>query len=215
QLEIAAEDLPRLVFVIVTVDEELVLQAELRREELVDERDVVVEPADLEDLLPAQAEFEVPALLLRQRIALLPFLAEAPLVPPILDVAEELEAELVGIESAGTHGDGAGMAVGVVDELGGVEGAGGHDGGVPVARPALVHDLRLALGREVVGLLPDDGEDLLLPRFERRVFEQKEEDVPLRPLGEAFALRLRLLPLPPEPLQVLRRVDVGLHVLAL
>ncbi len=83
---------------------------------------------------------------------------------------------------------------------------------MPVRRPALVHDLRLPLGREVVRLLADDLEDVALPPIERRVLEEEEEDVALGVLGELaglLALRGDLLPL---LLEVLGGVDEGLHV---
>src|SRR5690606_25292706 len=65
-LEVAAEDLPGLVLVVVSVDEELVLQTELGGEKFIDEGDVVVEAAHLEDLLAPQAELQIPALLFDQ-----------------------------------------------------------------------------------------------------------------------------------------------------
>src|SRR6478672_138897 len=60
-LELAALDLVGLVLVVVAEAEELVAAAEVGRQERVDERDVVVDPPDLEDLPPPQAELLVPA----------------------------------------------------------------------------------------------------------------------------------------------------------
>ena len=74
------------------------LAAEIERQELVDERQVVVDAADLEDLLPAQAQLRVPVAAWRIVVALVVFLAEAAAVPAVLDVAIELDAELVGIQ---------------------------------------------------------------------------------------------------------------------
>ena len=68
---------------------------EVGRQELVDEGDVVVEGAHLEELLAAHAEAHVPAPLGVEVVALLPFAAELPLVPAVLDVAVRLDAELV------------------------------------------------------------------------------------------------------------------------
>src|SRR5581483_5377123 len=55
-----------------------------------------------------------------------------------------------------------------------------HGVGVPVAGPALVHDLGLELWIEVIGLLTDDLEDILLPRLDMRVVRQEPEQVALR-----------------------------------
>ena len=119
-LELAALDLVRVVLVVVLEAEELVPAAEVRRQERVDERQVVVDPADLEDLLPAQAELLVPLPPRLVVVAFVVFLAELPLVPALLDVAEQLDAELVRVEPAGLGGHRAGVVVGVVDELRGL-----------------------------------------------------------------------------------------------
>ena len=56
----------------------------------------------------------------------------------------------------------------------------GHDPVVPVAGPALVHDLGLDLRQEVAGLLVDDGEQVLLPVGEVAiVVADEQEDVGL------------------------------------
>ncbi len=84
---------------------------------------------------------------------------------------------------------------------------------MPVAGPALVHDLGPALGREVVGLFADDPQDVALPVWKRRVFQQEKQNVFLGPDREAlifFALVIQPLRL---GLQQRRRVDVVLHVL--
>ena len=98
--------------------EQLVLRAELRRQERVDEGDVVVDAADLEDLLPPQAELLVPGSLASPgRRSSSHSLPNLPLVPALLDVAKQLDAELVGVEPAAERGHGAGVVVGVVDDL--------------------------------------------------------------------------------------------------
>ena len=75
-----------------------------------------------------------------------------------------------------------------------------HDRRVPVRRPALVHDLGLPLGGEVVRLLADDVEDVALPGVQRGVLEQEQEDVALGLLGELLGLLpLGLLLLAPAP----------------
>ena len=90
-------------------------------------------------------------------VEFLVFLAEAAAVPAVFDVAEDFDADLVGVEVAGGHVDGAGVVVGVVDDFGGVEVVLGHDGGMPVGGPAFVHDFGHALGGEVVGFVADDA----------------------------------------------------------
>src|SRR6266850_6201040 len=100
-LELAVEDLPAVRLLVEAVDEQLLLGGEVGGEELVDEGDVVVVLADLEDLLPAQAELLVPGAAGAQVVALVVFLAEAALVPALLDVAPELDAQLVRIDGAG------------------------------------------------------------------------------------------------------------------
>src|SRR3954447_11469207 len=80
-LELAALDLVRLVLVVVLEAEHLVASAEVGRQERVDEGDVGVEPADLEDLLPAQADLLVPPAAHLVVVALLVLGPELPLVP--------------------------------------------------------------------------------------------------------------------------------------
>src|SRR5437764_14641178 len=82
-LELAAHDLPVAAALGEPERVELLLDAELEREELVDERDVVVELADLEQALSAQPGAAVPVALLVHRVALLPLLAELAAVPAI------------------------------------------------------------------------------------------------------------------------------------
>ena len=79
--------------------------------------------------------------------------------------------------------------------------------GVPEASPALVHDLGHALGREIVGLLADDGEDVALPALQLGVFHEEEENILLglfRELPHLFELFLDPFAL---DLEVVRRVD--------
>src|SRR5262245_24001452 len=96
------------------VGEQVVLDAELGRQEGVDERDVVMYTPDLVDLLPAQAQFLIPGALLLDVVALVKLLAESAGVPAHLDVAQQLDTELVGVEAGARHGHGAGVVVGVV-----------------------------------------------------------------------------------------------------
>ena len=211
-LELAALDLVRLVRLVVLEAEHVVPPAEVRRQERVDERHVAVDPPDLEDLLPPEAELLVPPPALVVIVAILIIGAELSLVPPLLDVAEQLDAELVGVEPARRGGHRARVVVGVVDQLGGVERAGGHDRRVPVRGPPLVHDLRLPLRGEVVRLLPDDRQHVVLPGVQRGVLQEEQQDVALGGFGELLRLRfLGLLGLGLLP-EDRGRVDVSVHV---
>src|SRR4051794_34202022 len=87
-LEVARLDEVLAVLLLPGEGEQVVPDAELRRQERVDEGDVVVDPADLEDLLPAQAQAAVPRPLAVLVVALVPLLAEAAGVPAVLDVAQ-------------------------------------------------------------------------------------------------------------------------------
>src|SRR6267154_1306496 len=116
-LELAVEDLPAVPLLVEAVDEELLLGGEVGGEELVDEGDVVVVLADLEDLLPSEAELLVPGAPGAEVVALVVFLAEASLVPAVLDVAPELDAQLVRVDGAGTGSHGPAMVVGIIDNF--------------------------------------------------------------------------------------------------
>src|SRR5262249_32575387 len=96
-LELARLDLVPLVPARPAEAEEFLIAAEVRRQELVDERDVVVEGAHLEDLLFSEPEPKIPVLLRLEVVALLPLFAELPFVPAVLDVPIKLDAELVRI----------------------------------------------------------------------------------------------------------------------
>ena len=162
-------------------------------EELVDEIDVVVDAADFEDFFAAFAGvFLVPAAGSTEGVEFFEFFSVAAVVPAVFDVAEEFDADFVGVEVAGGHVDGAGVVVGVVDDFGGIEVVPRHHGGVPVGGPAFVHDLGHALRGEVVGLVADDGEDVGLPGLERGVLEEEEEDVADGFGGDDFALAVGL-----------------------
>jgi hypothetical protein len=90
--ELAALDDVGVAVGLVAKREQLVLAAELQREELVDERQIVVDPADLKDLLAAKPSACIPAAAPFEIIALFPLLAELALVPAVFDMAEQLDA---------------------------------------------------------------------------------------------------------------------------
>src|SRR5436190_16480592 len=169
-LELAVEDLPTVRLLVEAVDEQLLLHREVRGEEFVDEGDVVVVLAYLEHLLPAQAQLLVPRAAGAQVVALVVLLAEAALVPALLDVAPELDAQLVRIDGAGARSHRSRVVVGVVDDLAVLEGASGHDGGVPVR--VVVDEAAggvavCLLDGDVVdvGAAVGDLDDLVLPLF--------------------------------------------------
>src|ERR1700694_4785219 len=83
-LEVALQDLPALVLLVVAEGEELLIQAEVEGEELVDEGDVVVVLADLEDLLAPPPGVLVPAAALLEGVAVVELLAEQALVSAVL-----------------------------------------------------------------------------------------------------------------------------------
>src|SRR5262249_17345306 len=85
---------------IIPVAEHLMLLTKLGREETIYESNIVMNLAHFEDFLATQAEFFVPAAFLVKVFAFFPFLAELAGVPAALDVAEELDAELVRIDAA-------------------------------------------------------------------------------------------------------------------
>ena len=68
------------------------LAAEIVGQKLVDEGQVVVDLADLEDFLPPLAGMSVPALPCGVVVAGIVFVAEAAAIPAVLDVAVELDA---------------------------------------------------------------------------------------------------------------------------
>src|SRR5262249_36122654 len=84
---------------------------------------------------------------------------------------------------------------------------------MPVAGPTFVHYFSLSLRSKIISFLSENCENVELPRLQRRVLEEEEEHVPLRPLGEVLLLRLLVLHLLPLRLQELGGVDVSPHVL--
>ena len=166
---------------------ELVLLDEFRRHELIDEIHVVVDPPDLENFLPAEAQAFVPVLLLAEVFGFLVFLAELALVPAIFDVAEQLDADLVRIEIPRRHVNRAAVMVGIVDDFRGIDKVLGHQRGMPVGGPAFVHDLGHRLRGIVVALFADDAEAVGLPVFQPGMLQQVEQDVARRAGGRDVA----------------------------
>src|SRR5688572_23211969 len=85
-LPVSVGDFVPSAFCVVAVDEELVFVAELLGEEGIDEGDVVVDAASLENLVPAESRMAIPVSLGCPVFTLVVFFAELALVPSILDV---------------------------------------------------------------------------------------------------------------------------------
>src|SRR4029079_12428166 len=161
-LELARVDLVVAGAIVQREREEPVPLAEVGGEELVDEGDVVVQLPDLEDLLAAQPQPLVPRPPLIEVLALVPLAPEPSLVQALLDVAQQLDADLVRVELPRRGREHAGVVVSVVDDLADLELALRNDPAVRVGVPALIEDLGLPLRREVVGLVAHDLQDVAL-----------------------------------------------------
>src|SRR5262245_22935468 len=132
-LELAGINVVYPSLLLVGIGEHLILVTEFRRQESIDEGYIVMDSAHLEDFFSPEASLLVPVSPLLQIIALLVLLAEASRVPAVLDVAEQLDPQLVGVDAWTVHGERAAVVVGVVDHLGGAHRLGRHDLRVPVA----------------------------------------------------------------------------------
>jgi len=182
--ELAAFDFVDFALFVVAKLKELVFADEIEGEELVDEGEVVVDAADLEDFFAAQVGGGVPVFALEVIVARFVVEAEGAAVPAIFDIAEEFDADFVGVELGGRAGHGAAVVIAVVDDVSGGEALVDHDGGMPVAGPAFVHNFGLGLRGEVVGFVADDREDVGLPGIERGMLKQEEHDVAFGTLGD-------------------------------
>ena len=146
---------------------------ELLGEVFVDERDVVADAADFENLLAAEAQLLVPAGFRHEIVAVVVILSELAAIPAIFNLAEKLNADLIRIDPARLHRHDARMVIAEIDDLRILERLFGQNLRVPVRGPALVHDFGLPLRREIIALVADDGEHLVLPVLERRVRQAK------------------------------------------
>src|SRR5258708_1624006 len=117
----------------------------LWRQERVDKGNIVMNAANLKDFLPAQAKLPVPFTTFVEVIAFIVFLAKLSRVPPVLDIPEKLDTQLVWVNASALSSHRSRMVIGIIDQLRGGQALFGHDGGVPIRCPAFVHDLRLAL----------------------------------------------------------------------
>ena len=122
---------------------------------------IVVNPPDFEDLFATQASARIPFSFRGQVVAIFVLAPEAAAIPAIFDIAEQLNAQLVGIQSSRRTGQCSGRVIGIADDVAAVaDPVSSHDGGVPVGGPAFVHDLGLTLRGEVVGFVADDRQHI-------------------------------------------------------
>src|SRR5262249_45403448 len=112
--------------------------AKIRSQEGIDKGNIVMDAPNFEDFLSSQAEFLVPGSPSFQVVAMFVFEPELPRVPAMLDIAQQLDAQLVRVETCPVSRHRSGMVVGVVDALPRLEGVLGHDRAVPEAGPSLV-----------------------------------------------------------------------------
>src|SRR5256885_65143 len=103
--------------------------------ELIDEGHVVIELTHFEYLFASQPEAPVPAPAGRHVLALVPFLAELPLVPALFDMPVQFDADFIRIELPGRGRRHAAGVIRIIDHLGRPQGALGHDLRVPVGGP--------------------------------------------------------------------------------
>src|SRR5262249_16152281 len=99
-LELATFDLVVATAFIEIERKELLLAAKFFGEKLVDESDVIIELAHFENLFAPEAEALVPRAPRSHVLAVIPLFAEATFVPPLFNVAIELDAEFVRVEAA-------------------------------------------------------------------------------------------------------------------
>ena len=169
------------------------LAAELQRQKLIDEGQVVVNAADFEDLLAPQQH--------------------GPGVPIVLGTHDRRNLRIPGrsvpcsnalryggtVRGPACTGSNASASwrpvsramIAVANEIGRCDAVAGHDGRVPVSRPALVHNLGLCLRREIIRFVANDRQDIQLPRLQRRVLQDEQHHVPHRLCGEASSSRFQ------------------------
>src|SRR5262249_32617612 len=91
--------------------EQLVFLAKLRGQKRLDKGNIVMNAANLEDFLSSQTQFLIPSSPFLQIVTIVIVFAKAPGVPAVLDIAEKLDAQLVGIDPGPRHGHGARVVV--------------------------------------------------------------------------------------------------------
>src|SRR5690554_2176130 len=170
--------------------------------------------ADLEELLAAEAGLAIPSLSLRRALAGFVFGAELPAIPAPLDMTKEREAELIGVQPPRRALKDARRAIGIIDDLACIEEAACKELRMHIGRPALVHDLRLELRIKIIGLAPNDRQQLQLPPRQIGVLDEKAEDVAARALGDSLRLKASGFDTRALRLKIFRRVDIRLHIFA-
>ena len=89
-------------------------------------------------------------------VALFEFASKGTAIPAVFDIAEQLDADFVGIELRGRAGHGAAVMIAVVDNVGASKALIDHDGRMPVTGPPFVHDLGLCLWRKIIGFVTNN-----------------------------------------------------------
>src|SRR5262245_35320949 len=94
------------------------LTAEVERQKLVDEGQVIMDSPDFKDFLAAQAKLLVPITLGSVIVAPLIFIAESAAIPAVFNIAVEFDAKFVGIQSRSRSRQRSGAVVGVTNQVG-------------------------------------------------------------------------------------------------
>src|SRR5581483_8854035 len=162
------------------VDVEIELLDELVGQVVPQERDVALELPHLEDLRAALAPLPAKAFALLVR----------GVVPASLDILEDLQADVVRVHVVLRRRHHPRVHPRELDVLVVAQLQLADDARMPVRRPALVHDFGLHLRDEVEHLVPHDLDDVTLPVLQiRRVLDEEQEEILLRPLRDAARLR--------------------------
>lgn len=96
--ELAALDVIGLTMFVVSVAEKVVPTTKIRGEVGIDKRHIIVNASDLENFLASEADLFIPRAALLVIVALFPLGTELTAVPSFLDVAEQFDAEFVGVQ---------------------------------------------------------------------------------------------------------------------
>ena len=94
-----------------------------------------------------------------------------------LGMTIELDAQLVRVQAASRSSCGTGVTIREVDDLARIQDAPGQELGMPIAGPALVHDLGQALRHEVVRFRAHHAQQFSLPRQQGRAINQVAQHI--------------------------------------
>ncbi|MNT67109.1 hypothetical protein D3C72_2052260 [compost metagenome] len=104
-------------FLIKFINEELVANAEVFSQILVNEGHVIVDLANFKDFLATQICFFIPVFAFAHIIALIPLAAELACVPTIFDISEQLNTDFIWIVTVRCHRHRTAMMIGKVDDF--------------------------------------------------------------------------------------------------